>query len=400
MRFPLDVAIASAVRTPVGRAIKGSLRDTRPDDLAARVIDEAIRRAPGLSPERVDDVVLGCAFPEAAQGLNIARNAVFLAGWPASVPGQTVNRLCASSLQAIALAAQAIETGSIEVAVAGGVESMSTLNLGTTLDALNPQLKERAPGACRPMPLTAERMIERFAITRESQDEYAYASQQKAARAQSADRFREELFPVATKRIVGGEAREVLLRADECVRADFTYETLRQLKPAFLASGTITEGNSCPLSDGAAAVTLVSRGQERALGAPVLGRIRAFALAGVDPDLTGTGPVHAIRALLERAELPIEAIDLFEINEAFAGQSIYCRGALGIPDERLNVNGGGIALGHPLGATGAKLTATILFELRRRRARFGIVALCAGGGMGAAALFESTSARSPGGESS
>jgi acetyl-CoA acyltransferase len=372
----MDVAVVSAARTPVGRAVRGRLAGARPDDLAARVIDEAVRRTPGLSPVDVDDVILGCAFPEGPQGFNVARNAIFLAGWPHSVPGQTVNRLCASGLEAIVVGARAIALDEADVIVAGGVESMSMLKLDRTLEGQNPTLFARVPAAYMPMPLTVERLVKRFGISREVQDEFAHASHVKAAAAQSTGRFDEELMPIAP------------LFSDECIRIDSSLDTLRSLKPAFMEGGSLTEGNSCPMSDGAAAVTLVSRAKKEQLGLAALGRIRAFSVAGVEPELMGTGPVRAIRALLDACELQIEAIDLFEINEAFAGQAAWCQRELSIPDAKLNVNGGAIALGHPLGATGAKLAGTLLFEMRRRNARFGVVSMCVGGGMGVAALFE------------
>jgi acetyl-CoA acyltransferase len=388
MAFPLNVLVASAVRTPVGRAVKGTLRHTRPDDLAALAMSEAVRRVPGLSANDVQDVVLGCAMPEGEQGLNVARNAVFIADWPSTVCAETINRFCSSGLQAIVHGAQAIQTGVSEVVVAGGVESMSMVPMSGNKVSLNPALAERYPEAYIAMGHTAERVAKKFEVTRDAQDRFALNSHMKAVAAQKANKFAEEIVPVKARVFDEKGVREIEFTADESPRADSTLEALAKLKPAFAKDGTVTAGNSSPMNDGAAATVLLSDRMANKLGAKGLGRLRGYAVRGVPPDIMGIGPVPAIRALLEQTGLSINDIDLFEINEAFAAQAAYCQRELGIADDRINVNGGAIALGHPLGCTGAKLTATLLYELRRRGGRFGIVSMCIGGGMGAAGLFE------------
>ncbi len=387
-KLPLNVALASAVRTPVGRALKGSLRHTRPDDLAALVMTEAVRRVPGLTPEAVDDVVLGCAMPEAEQGLNVARNAIFLAGWPHTVVAETINRFCSSGLQAIVHGAQAIHAGMAEVVVAGGTESMSMVPLGGNKVSLNPKLVDTYPESQIAMGHTAERVAKRFDVSRAAQDEFALRSHQKAVAAQAAGRFDDELVRVMARAYEGGKLGEKLFIADECPRPDTTLEALGKLKPAFAKDGTVTAGNSSPTNDGAAAAVLLSDDALARLEAKPLARLRAFVVVGVAPDIMGIGPVPAIQALLARTGLTLGDIDLFEVNEAFAAQAVYVQRELGIPDDKLNVNGGAIALGHPLGCTGAKLTATIVHELERRDGHLGIVSMCIGGGMGAAGLFE------------
>jgi len=388
MAFPLNVMIASATRTAVGRALKGTLRTTRPEDLAAAAMIEAVRRVPGLKTEDIDDVVLGCAMPEAEQGLNIARNALFLAKFPNSVPAETINRFCSSGLQAIAHAAQSVQTGLFDVAVAGGVESMSMVPMSGNKVSLNPKLMDEYPEAYIAMGHTAERVAARFNVTRAEQDAFAVRSHERALAAIAAGKFVDEIVPVKARVLEGDRVSELEFKVDECPRPGTTSEVLAKLKPVFKAGGTVTAGNSSPTNDGAAATVLLSDKKAAELGAKALGRIRGFAVAGVDPDIMGIGPVPAIRKLLAQTGLSIGDIDLFEINEAFAAQAFYCGRELGIPDEKLNVNGGAIALGHPLGCTGAKLTATLLYELKRRGARFGIVSMCIGGGMGAAGLFE------------
>jgi acetyl-CoA acyltransferase len=388
MAFPLNVMIASATRTAVGRALKGTLRTTRPEDLAAAVMVEAVRRVPGLKPEDIGDVVLGCAMPEAEQGLNIARNALFLAKFPNSVPAETINRFCSSGLQAIAHAAQSVQTGLIDVAVAGGVESMSMVPMSGNKVSLNPKLMDEYPEAYIAMGHTAERVAARFNVTRAEQDAFAVRSHERALAAIAAGKFVDEIVPVKARVLEGDRVSELEFKVDECPRPGTTSEVLAKLKPVFKAGGTVTAGNSSPTNDGAAATVLLSDEKAAELGAQALGRIRGFTVAGVDPDIMGIGPVPAIRKLLAQTGLSIGDIDLFEINEAFAAQAFYCGRELGIPDEKLNVNGGAIALGHPLGCTGAKLTATLLYELKRRGARFGVVSMCIGGGMGAAGLFE------------
>jgi acetyl-CoA acyltransferase len=388
MSLPLNVIIASAIRTPVGRGVKGSLKDTRPDDLAAQALTAAVAKVPGLRPEEIDDVVLGCAMPEAEQGLNLARNASFIAGFPNTVSGQTINRFCSSGLQAIVTGGLAIHAGLQDVVVAGGVESMSMVPMSGNKVSLNPGLMARYPEAYIAMGHTAERVAARFGVTRDHQDEFAVRSHERALEALAAGRFAAEVISVPARMFEAGLETARNFGRDECPRAGTTREVLAKLPPAFSQGGSVTAGNSSPLSDGAAAAVLLSERKAKALSVTPLGRLRAFAVAGVDPDVMGIGPVPAIRKLLALTGLGIQDIDLFEINEAFAAQAVYCQRELGIPIEKLNVNGGAIALGHPLGCTGAKLTATLLHELGRRKARFGIVSMCIGGGMGAAGLFE------------
>ena len=388
MTFPLNVIIASACRTAVGRAVKGTLRNTRPDDLAATVMQEAVRRVGGLQPQDVSDVVLGCAFPEAEQGFNVARNAVFLAQWPDTVTGVTINRFCASGLQALAMGAQAVQTGLAEVVVAGGVESMSMVPMTGNKVSLNPRLVDERPEAYIAMGHTAERVAQKFEISRAAQDEFAYRSHQKALAAIAAGRFKEEIVPVKARVFEDGQVREVEFAVDESPRADTTVEGLGKLRPAFATKGSVTAGNASPMNDGAAAAVLLSDAKAAQLGVKPLGRMRHFVVRGVPPEIMGIGPVPAIKALLEQTGLSVKDIDLFEINEAFASQAAYSQRELGIADDKINVNGGAIALGHPLGCTGAKLTATVLHELRRRGGRYGVVSMCIGGGMGAAGLFE------------
>ena len=388
MAFPLDVIVASAVRTPVGRALKGTLRNTRPEDLAAAAMVAALERVPGLKSEDVDDVILGCAMPEAEQGLNIARNAVFLAKWPNSVPAETINRFCSSGLQAIAHAALSVQAGLTQVSVAGGVESMSMVPMSGNKVSLNPKLMDSYPEAYIAMGHTAERVAQRFDVSRGAQDEFAVRSHERALAAIAAGRFNDEIVPVKARILEGNAVSELAFAIDECPRPGTTLEVLGKLKPVFKQGGSVTAGNSSPTNDGAAATVLLSERKAAELGVKPLGHVRGFALAGVDPDIMGIGPVPAIRKLLAQTGLKIADIDLFEINEAFAAQAVYCGRELGVPDDKLNVNGGAIALGHPLGCTGAKLTATLLHELRRRGGRLGIVSMCIGGGMGAAGLFE------------
>ncbi len=388
MGFPLNVVVASAVRTAVGRALKGTLRNTRPDDLAAAAMVAAVERVKGLEPAALEDVVLGCAMPEGEQGLNIARNAVFLARFPNSVPAETINRFCSSGLQAIVHGAMAIQTGLAEIVLAGGVESMSMVPMSGNKVSLNPKLMDSYPEAYISMGHTAERVASRFSVSRAEQDAFAVLSHERAIEATAAGRFAQEIVPVQARVLEGNAVGEITFAVDELPRAGTTLDVLAKLKPAFSQAGTVTAGNSSPLSDGAAASVLMSEKRAADLGVRALGRLRAYAVAGVDPDIMGIGPIPAIRKLLKLTGLDIKDIDLFEINEAFAAQAVYCQRELGIPKEKLNVNGGAIALGHPLGCTGAKLTATLLHELGRRGGRYGIVSMCIGGGMGAAGLFE------------
>ena len=371
-----EAVIASAVRTPSGRAMKGSYRDTRPEDLAAAAVREALARVPGLEGADVDDVILGCAMPEGQQGLNIARTVGLLAGLPVEVPAQTVNRFCSSGLQTIASAAERIMAGFADAIVAGGVESMSAVPMGGHTPRPHPQTVAENPELFMPTGITAEVVAERYDVSREDQDAFALSSHQKAADAIAGGRFVDELVPF------GG------LEVDEGPRADTTLEKLAKLRTVFKKGGTVTAGNSSQMSDGAAATVVLSREKAEELGVEILGVMRGFAVAGVNPDEMGIGPVAAVPKLLKPTGVAFEDIDLFELNEAFASQSLYCMRALGVDPARVNVNGGAIALGHPLGCTGTKLTATLLHEMKRRQARYGIVTMCIGGGMGAAGLFE------------
>lgn len=388
MSFPLNVVVASAVRSAVGRAGKGSLKDTRPEELAADVMRAAVEQLDGLDPAHLDDVVLGCAMPEAEQGWNIARNAVFAAKFPNSVPGETVNRFCSSGLQAIVHGALAIHGGLYDAVLAGGVESMSAVPMGGNKIRVNAKLMDTFPEAYIAMGHTAERVAERFDISRQRQDEFAANSQAKALAAMAAGRFKDEIVPVQARVFTDGLVTHNAFDTDECPRAGTTAEGLARLPSVFRNKGSVTAGNSSPLSDGAAAAVLLSERKASSLGVVALGRLRGYAVAGVDPDIMGIGPIPAIQKLLKLTGLSVADIDLFEINEAFAAQASYCQAELGISDDKINVNGGAIALGHPLGCTGAKLTATLLHEMKRRGAKLGVVSMCIGGGMGAAGLFE------------
>ncbi len=383
--------LVSAARTPIGRAFRGAFAQVRPDDLAAHVLRAALARAPGVAPESVDDVVLGCAMPEAEQGLDVARYAALLAGLPPGVPAMTLNRFCASGLQSIAQAAERIEAGRAQAVLAGGLESMSLVPMIGHVFRPNPALAARMPEAYIGMGLTAERVAERYAVSRADQDAFALRSHQRAVEAQRAGRFDDEIAPLSVpvpRPARGGAADARRVAADEGPRAETTAAALAALKPAFKAGGTVTAGNSSQTSDAAAAVLVLSEARATTLGLAPAARFLSYAVAGVPPDVMGIGPVVAVPKALELAGLRVADIDLWELNEAFASQALHCARELGIPDDRLNVNGGAIALGHPLGATGARLTATLLHELRRRGARHGVVTMCVGGGMGAAAVFE------------
>lgn len=388
-----EAVIVSAVRTAVGKAPRGTLKDTRPDDLAAAVIKEAIRRVSGLEPGEIDDVVMGCALPEAEQGLNVARIAALRAGLPHTVTGQTVNRFCSSGLQAIAIGAEHIMSGFADVVVAGGTESMSLMpgQAGHQFRP-NPHLVEHWPEVYISMGLTAENVARKFDISREDQDAFAYRSHTRAADAVKSGRFRDEVVPVNVTRWESGDGRpkgrEILFDVDEGVRYDTSPSALATLKPVFAKDGVVTAGNSSQTSDGAAAVVLMSSEKAERLGAKPLGIFRSFAVAGVPPEIMGIGPVEAIPKAIRLAGLTLERVDLIELNEAFASQALAVMRQVGLDPEKTNVNGGAIALGHPLGCTGAKLTATLLYEMRRRKARYGIVTMCIGGGMGAAGVFE------------
>ncbi len=388
-----EVIIASAVRTPVGKAPRGTLRTTRPDDLAATAISGALARLPNLPVAEVEDVILGCAMPEAEQGMNVARVASFRAGLPNSASAMTVNRYCASGLQSIAIAADRIRGGSADVIVAGGTESMSYVPFGGNKISLNPWLVENFPGSYISMGLTAERVARHYGISREAMDQFSYNSHQKALHAITSGHFDDEIVPVevTTTHICSkGKAKSAtaLFSKDEGPRADTSLEALARLKPVFHASGTVTAGNSSQTSDGAAAAVVMSRSRADALGIKPLAKFIAFAYAGCDPEEMGIGPIHAIPKVLKMAGLSLDDIDVIELNEAFAAQSLAVIKVLGIDPAKLNPNGGAIALGHPLGCTGAKLTATLLRDMPRRNARYGMVTMCVGGGMGAAGIFE------------
>ena len=383
-----DIVIVQAVRSAVGRAHKGSLALKRPDELAGEVIAALLLRVPQVAPASVDDLVLGCAMPEGEQGLNVARIAGLLGGLPIETSAMTINRFCSSGLQAIALAAGSIAAGHHDIVVAGGVESMSMVPMTGNKLSASPEAMARMPSAYTPMGITAENVAKKFDISRADQDAFAMASHKKAAAAQAAGKFKDEIVPVGAVTYRGSERVTTPFQDDELVRADTTLEALAQLRPAFSATGSVTAGNSSPLSDGAAACLVMSKAKADALGLKPLAFFRAFATAGVDPAIMGIGPVPAVRKLFAKTKLSMKDIDLVEANEAFASQSLYVQRTLEIPDDKLNVNGGATALGHPLGATGAKLTATALYELRRRGGRYAIVTMCIGGGMGAAGLFE------------
>jgi len=395
-----EAVIVSSVRTAVGKAPRGSFRTTRPDDLGAIVIKEAISRAKGLDVKEVEDVILGCAMPEAEQGMNVARNAWLRAGLPVETSAMTINRFCSSGLQSIALAAQRIMAGQGDVAVAGGTESMSMVPMGGNKVAPNPWLMDHYPDAYISMGLTAENVAKKYGISREQADEFSLASHQKALAAISAGKFKDEIVPVevsytlvenganGTPNGVRPKTVKLTFNTDEGPRADTSLEALAKLKPAFHAHGQVTAGNSSQMSDGAAAAVVMSAEKARSLGLKPLGRFVAFATAGVTPEEMGIGPAYAIPKVLKLAGLTLEQIDVIELNEAFAAQALSVIKLAGLDPARVNVNGGAVALGHPLGCTGAKLTATILRELERRNGRYGLVTMCIGGGMGAAGIFE------------
>ncbi len=414
-----DAVIVSAVRTAVGKAPNGALRYTRPDEMAAIVIGEALKRAPGLDPGEVEDVILGCAMPEAEQGLNVARIASLRAGIPVSASAVTVNRFCSSGLQSIAFAAERIMAGFGTTAIAGGTESMSLVPMGGNKISPNPALVDSYPDVYLSTGLVAENHARESEITREAQDEFAFHSHQRALAAIDSGKFAEEIVPVPSyppekvpgtfsdnsrpdkdmpaptarsgaEKVAGTFAGKVPapFLTDEGPRRDTSLEALAKLRPAFHATGTVTAGNSSQMSDGAAAVIVTSADRARELGLSPLARFVAFATAGVEPERFGIGPVPAVRKALKLAGLSLDQIDLVELNEAFASQVLACLKELPIDPGRLNVNGGAIALGHPLGCTGAKLTTTLLYEMRRRKARYGLVTMCVGGGMGAAGIFE------------
>jgi acetyl-CoA acyltransferase len=387
-----DAVIVSSVRTPVGKAPRGTLKDTRPDELGALAVREAVGRVPGLDPRDVEDCILGCALPEAEQGLNMARIVALRAGLPVTTAGMTINRFCSSGLQAIAIAAQQVMTGQHDVVVAGGAESMSLVPMQGNKYAPNPHLAEQWPDVFLNMGLTAEIVARRYGVTREEQDRFALRSHRAAAGAQQSGAFDDELVPVATTRwtVEDGRPRraEVTLRADEGVRPDTTLDALGKLTPVFARDGVVTAGNSSQTSDGAAAAVVMSDARAHQMGLKPLAVFRSFTVAGVSPEEMGIGPVKAIPRALAQAGLRLDDIGLIELNEAFAAQALAVIKLAGLDPDRVNVNGGAIALGHPLGCTGAKLAATLLREMRRRDVRYGMVTMCVGGGQGAAGIFE------------
>ncbi len=389
-----EAVIVSTVRTAIGRAPRGSLRFTRPDYMGTVAVKEAIARAKGLDNAEIEDVILGCSFPEAEQGLNMGRMVALQAGLPDSVPGQTINRYCASGLQAITIAAERIMCGFADVIVAGGVESMSMVPMGGNKLTPSPELVEKHIEAFTPMGITAENVAQRFNISRDDQDQFGLRSHQKAAAAIKEGRFKEEIVPLKiVDRSVGPDNKivenETIFEVDEGVRPNTTLETLSKLRPAFHAKGSVTAGNSSQTSDGASAVVVMSAEKASALGLKPVAVFRGYSVAGCPPEIMGIGPAVAIPKLMKQTGKQIEDIELCELNEAFASQALYCIRELGLDQDKVNVNGGAIALGHPLGCTGAKLTTTLLHEMSRRGSRFGVVSMCIGGGMGAAGLFES-----------
>ena len=387
-----EVVIVSAVRTPVGKAYKGTLRATRPDDLAAVAIKGALERVPQVDPKEIEDVIFGCAMPEAEQGMNVARIASLRAGLPVEVSAMTINRFCSSGLQAIAMAAERIMAGGAEIVVAGGVESMTMIPMGGHKVSANPWLVSNYPDAYLSMGLTAERMAQRYHITREQSDQFSVDSHLKAIAAIQAGKFDEEIVPVPVSLTTpnGNKPKrtDIVFKMDEGPRADTSLEALLALKPAFHLKGTVTAGNSSQMSDGAAVAVVMSAERAKALGLKPLARYVAFATAGYKPEEMGVGPVFAIPKALKLAGLKLSDIDVIELNEAFAVQSLAVIQEGKLDPERINVNGGAIALGHPLGCTGAKLTASIIRGLKRRNGRYGMVTMCVGGGMGAAGIFE------------
>ncbi|WP_025848859.1 acetyl-CoA C-acyltransferase [Paenibacillus ehimensis] len=388
-----EAVIVSVARTAVGKAKKGCLAQTRAEDLGKAVLEAAVERAPGLKKEDVEDVIIGCAMPEGEQGLNFARIMSLYAGFPVTVPALTINRFCSSGLQSIAFAAERIMLGTADVIVAGGVESMSHVPMTGFKLSPNPKIVEQMPEVYIGMGHTAENVAERFGISREDQDRFSARSHEKAAAAIRDGKFRDEIVPVQTQWTQVDDSGKVKSESfafdtDEGVRADTTAQVLGKLKPSFKLNGTVTAGNSSQMSDGAAAAVVMSKERAEALGLKPLATFRSFALAGVDPEIMGVGPVEAIPKALRMAGLSIGDVDLFEINEAFASQCVHIIRQLGLDEEKVNVNGGAIALGHPLGCTGTKLTATLIHELRRRGGGIGVVSMCIGGGMGAAGVFE------------
>ena len=383
----MEIVIAEAVRSAVGRGHKGTLATKRPDELAADVIRALVQRVPQVRG-KIEEVVLGCAMPEGEQGLNVARLITLLADLGQDVSAQTINRFCSSGLQAIATAAGTVSIGSADVVLAGGVESMTMVPMTGFHLSASPELMEKMPGSNTPMGITAENVANRFNISRKQQDEFAYNSQMKAKAALEKGVFKDEIVPVRAIGYKDGQRIYKDFTVDELPRPETTLEGLAKLPPAFALGGSVTAGNSSPISDGAAFSLVMSRAKADELGIKPLALFRSFVTVGVDPEIMGIGPLPAVQKLLAKNNLKISDIDLFELNEAFASQSVYCQTQLGIPDDKINVNGGAIALGHPLGCTGAKLTASALYELKRRGGKYAVVTMCIGGGQGAAGLFE------------
>ncbi|TCP66508.1 acetyl-CoA C-acetyltransferase [Baia soyae] len=388
-----EAVIVAASRTAVGKAKKGSFRNTRPDDLGAAVVSDVLKRVPQVDPKQVEDLIMGCAFPEGEQGMNIARIIGIRAGLPHEVPGMTVNRYCSSGLQTISMAAERIMSGFADIIIAGGVESMSMVPMGGYKPSPNPTLMDSAPEVYMSMGHTAEEVSKRYNVTREDQDAFAVESHRKAFEAIQSGKFKDEIVPVTVVEHFVDEKgklqkKEVVFDTDEGVRAGTNAEALGKLRPAFKLNGTVTAGNSSQTSDGAAAVMIMSREKAEELGVKPLAVFRGFMLGGVAPEVMGIGPVEAIPKLLSKLNLNVEDVDLFELNEAFASQAVAVIRELGIDPSKVNVNGGAVALGHPLGCTGAKLTVSMINELIRQEKRYGVITMCIGGGMGAAGLIE------------
>ena len=388
MTNPRDVVVVAAVRTAVGKANKGVFKDTRPDDLLIAALKGALAKVPNFDPADIGDVVIGTAMPEGEQGMNVARIAALGAGVPDTVPAMTINRFCSSGLQALAQGAAAISAGWYDAALTGGVESMTQIPMGGDRPTPNPALMQSRPEVYSPMGITSENVASRYDVTRDQQDAFAVSSHKKAARAIEEGRFTEEIIPVDTRVFDGSAWKDITVDTDEGVRADSSVEGLARLRSPFKAGGSTHAGNASQMSDGAAATVIMAREKAESLGLEILGVLKSYAVVGVPPEVMGIGPAKAIPAALERAGVDIGDVDLFEINEAFASQAVYCVRELGIDTAKVNVNGGAIALGHPLGCTGAKLTATLLHQMKRDDARYGVVSMCIGGGMGAAAVFE------------
>ncbi len=387
-----EAYIVSSVRTAIGKAPRGTLRHVRPDDLGATAVQGAISKVPGLAPEQIEDIIMGCAFPEGEQGFNLGRIVAQRAGLPDSVPGCTVNRFCASGLQTIAMASQAIMTGQAEVIVAGGAESMSLMPMGGNYLAPNPELMDHSPEPYITMGITAENVAREFQISREDQDQFALRSHHRALAAVKSGRFTAEIIPITVKETIYDNGKpktiEKIFEIDEGVRADTSLEALAKLKSVFHVKGTVTAGNASQMSDGAAASVIVSQKIVDELKLKPMAKLLGYAVAGVPPAIMGIGPIEAVPKVLKQVGLTLADIGLIELNEAFAGQSLAVIRKLGLDEDIINVNGGAIALGHPLGCTGAKLTATLLHEMQRRGIRYGMVTMCIGGGMGAAGVFE------------